>query len=83
LGALKGSRHRMRFSNDLERIRRVDSNLKDALDHLRKCDNSDRVLPLIAGIRRLRAQLEIIFENALPKSPGEENKNVASRIKRY
>lgn len=82
MGALKGTRHRMRFSNDLERMRRVDTGLKGALDNLRKCENSDRVLPLIAGIRRLRTQLDVIFENALPKFPGEEDKKNASRVKR-
>lgn len=81
MGAVKGSRHRMRFSNDLEKIRRADGHLKEALEYFRKCDNSDKVLPLIAGLRRLRAQLEIIFENALPKFPGAEDRTNANRIR--
>lgn len=67
--------HKMhRYSNDLEKMRRADAHCKEALEYLRKCENPDRVIPLIAGIRRLRTQLELIFENALPKFPGEERK---------
>jgi hypothetical protein len=61
-----------RFTNDLEKMWRADLHMKGALDYLRKCENSDRVLPLIAGVRRLRKELEDIFENALPRRPGEE-----------
>ena len=72
----KSSQKQHRFSNDLEKMRRADMHMKDALDYLRKCENSDRVLPLIAGVRRLRSQLEFIFERALPRQPGEETRKV-------
>lgn len=65
-----------RYSNDLERMRHADSHLEDALEYLRKCDNSDRVLPLIAAIRRVRTMMDVVFESALPKTPGEEAKHV-------
>ena len=60
------------FSNDLEKMRRADQHMKGALDYLRKCENSDRVLPVIAAVRKLRKQLEDVFEGALPHNPGEE-----------
>lgn len=56
-----------RYSNDLEKMRHADIHLEEALAYLRKCNDSDPVLPLIAGIRRIRLQMEIVFEAALPK----------------
>lgn len=59
-----------RYSNDLEKMRHADSHLEKALGYLRKSENVDRVMTLIAGVRRLRMQLEVVFENALPRFPG-------------
>jgi hypothetical protein len=73
---MKKSLQKQHHTNDLDKMRRADGHMKEALDYLRKCDNSDRVLPLIAGVRRLRSQLEFIFERALPRSPGEETRKV-------
>jgi hypothetical protein len=64
--------HKTHRVNDLEKMRRADGHMKEALDYLRKCENSDRVLPLIAGVRRLRTQLEFVVEAALPHNPGDE-----------
>jgi hypothetical protein len=61
-----------RYSQDLERIRHSDDHLVEALNYLRKCDDSDRVLPLIAAIRRVRTMLDVVFESALPRAPGSE-----------
>jgi hypothetical protein len=70
---MKFRKHVMhRFSNDLEKIRHADAHLSEALSYLRKCENSDRVLPLIAAIRRIRTMTDVVFENALPKNPGDE-----------
>ena len=68
-----------RYSNDLEKMRRADLHMKGALDYLRKCENSDRVLPVIAAVRRLRKQLEDVFEISLPHNPGEESGSGARR----
>jgi hypothetical protein len=68
-------RRKPRLQGDLERLRRADEHLKNALEYLRKSENTDRLMTLIAGIRRLREQLEVVLESALPHRPGEEERH--------
>lgn len=70
---MKVDRRRLhRYSNDLERMRMADSHLEQALTYLRKCSNSDPVLPFIAEIRQVRKGIGDVFEASLPRIPGSE-----------
>jgi hypothetical protein len=63
-----------RNASDVERLKLAAAHLLEAMQQLRKCEDSDFVLPLISDTRKILERYQIARASLLPRRPGEESR---------